>query len=77
MIITDSLENLEVKEIRVFNYFKLEQELGTFERYKRFDGAECEEVTRIEVIDGMEVIDRGWEIIGTNKIVEYQWTDPT
>ena len=76
MLIKGDLENLESGEIRVFNYAKLEKELGPFPRYKQYDGAHCEEVQTYEVLDGEEVVETGWQIIGTTRLVEFQWTDP-
>lgn len=76
MLITNKLDNLELQEVRTFDYAKLKAELGEFPRYIQYNGWDCEEVMRVEVIDGEEVVDRGWEIIGTNKLVEYQWTSP-
>ena len=76
MLIKGDYENLEQQEVRQFNYRAMAEELGEFPRYKNFDGWECEEVLFTEEIDGEEVTTQGWQIIGTNRVVEHQWTSP-
>lgn len=76
MIVKNNLVNLELGEIRIFNYSLLEQELGVFERYKQYDGWECEEVIQTEEVDEVLIEEHGWQIIGTNNIIEFQWTEP-
>lgn len=75
MITTNDLENLEPGEIRYFKYEKLAAELGPMEKYKKYDSMECEEVTVLEYDDEEKpIVTYGWQIIGTNRVVEYAWT---
>ena len=76
IIIKDNIDNLECEEIRIFNYSKMVEDIGALEKYKAFDGWECEEVRKSEIIEDEEILTEGWEIIGTNRIVEKVWTTP-
>lgn len=77
MITTNDLEHLECLEVRVFSYWLMVADIGPLEKYKKYDGRLCEEVAHVEKYNDIEIIEHGWQIIGTNRIIEYGWTVPT
>lgn len=76
MLVKGDLEGIDLPVLRRFRYSLLAEELGEFDKYKKYDGELCEEVLDIEVVDGEIIEEYGWQILGTNRIVEIQWTEP-
>lgn len=76
MIIKGDLECMECQEVRIFQYALLAKELGAMPKYQKYDGWECEEIMTFEIVGNDVIQEHGWQIIGTNRIVERQWTIP-